>query len=242
MVNRLVVALASALALFIPMGVVGSGGGPPGQSIFQWAASLVATVDDIGGVNLEPSGPIVFIPIEHEQVVEGHIVFTTMEIQRGPPPPPHNVSVVGLIECQVQVDNITVERLHVDHFFAECHTAGNIFTSSSAMPRPGSPGDLWPTGWQHTDYAPDSGQPVVTTEYGYHTQAKDADGNLRDVIAYCWSSKLVDQGTNPATGHPYNFVLSVDVPRLIEMGSEMGTNPLDHLQIYAQSQLGQDGL
>lgn len=210
MVNRKSIALASAILLFVVVQVAGQGG----EEIFEYGARVVAEVTDIDGVPIDVSLTRGEAPPSHEQIVEGHTVFHTMDII---PPAPANqtaINVVGLVECRYEIVNLTIPSFAVDRIWAECNVGGSIYTTEPKSTPPNSPSDLQPTGWEKLVPRPDTGELVHTIEYSYWTTRVASDGSRESVLAYCWETTILDDGTNPHTLKPFNFVSAINPDRL----------------------------
>lgn len=97
MLNLRNVTLAAALLLALAVGAYAD----PYSDVYEASAEVVAEVSNIK--ILEPATKRVAWtdPIEHENLVEGHSVFVTMEINATRVPVEGNADVIGHVECDV---------------------------------------------------------------------------------------------------------------------------------------------
>lgn len=210
MVNRKVIASASAIILLIALGVAGDGG----EEIFEYSARLVAEVTDINGQPIEIDVQHGEAPPSYEQLVEGHIVFHTMDIIPRAPTDITEINLEGLIECRYEVFGIGIPSGSIDRIYAECNTGGRIFTSDPNAPPPTFRTDLTPTGWQKVGKRPDNGLATLTVEYEYWALVSEPGEVPQYEKAYCWETTVQQRGTNPHTGKDFNWVMTLNLERL----------------------------
>ena len=215
MVNRRVFASAAAIAIFLALGVVGDGH----QEILEYSARVVAELTDIEGVPLEIVLYERVIPMTPEELVEGHTVFATMNIELIPHKVAKEVNVAGLVECRYDIIGVQVPSLAIERIYAECNVGGSIWLSDPDSAQPTSRHDLEPTGREYLVDPPDGGEPSLVVEYAYWSPRTDEDGLERYERVYCWETFVRPVATNPRTDKPFNFVARVDLDRMEEMGT-----------------------
>lgn len=222
--NRKSIALAAAIILLALIGVVGT----PEEEILEYSAGVVYELTDIDGIPIRPNLQTPEIPIGQEQIVEGHTVFHTMNMVRPPPPPPKELNIIGLVECRYEVLGVMLDLSHIDRIYVECNVGGRIWVSESNRMAPQA-ADLTPTGWEWIAYTPDSGLPILVSEFEYFEDAPTEFGEVVKLRRYAWATEIVAQGTNPHTDKPYNFVGAVNLERLRATGT-------DHLTVWVGDQ------
>lgn len=228
MVTLRMVCIAVALLVAIPVGIAFADGVTvPGGELANAALHEAATVTDIDLITPPQKYDRVVNDFRPEQLVEGHIVFITIDI-----PLIANVSnftfdIVGNVSCSTHFNGsgnffggIIPVPNRIDEAHEECQAAGRTFVT----PDPFIDSDnqtlvsssLTPTGVS-TPFVTPNGQPAEATEYYYDITARDWLGEITTYSLYAWSTPVMDPWVQ-SDGRQMNWYCPISEERLSEMG------------------------
>lgn len=221
MVNVRTIALASALLLFVPLYAwADPNPDDPTSYLVEGGAKQVLTVSNVTLVQppqdraVEPGSTS-----QREQLVEGHTVFTVIEVRTRPVDDGGTINVSAVVECSAQT------QIHYDRFLGVPIPDGVETTTAACLenatlvavpdPVPLSSGarvsPLAPDGVQ-IRYQTPTGEAGYETEYVYQVQQ---DG--RTQTRYAWGVQPAKPWTD-ASGAPKNLFVSLPVDKLVQMG------------------------
>lgn len=167
-----------------------------------------------------------------EQLVEGHTVFATIDLQAHFEETSGNVTITGLVRCEKDVQYRQWDPIglgfgipyKVDHAEAECVVAERVVIS----PDPGqwqapTVANVWlgpvtPTGVVLPFTSPD-GTEAYSEEFSFDVVREMQDGRVESHVCYAWAVPVV--GTFAAhDGDVKNLYAPLPIPRLQECGAE----------------------
>lgn len=135
MLNKRMIAIAAALLMFFPVGVLAG----PAQDTVEAGADLVLEVKNlvVADPTYERDDPVDWDLVRPEQLVEGHTVFVTIETTGNVTVQEWNVTVDGHVECRHHGEikgswwNGVPFVTGAEHVRVECHVGERVvFTPS----------------------------------------------------------------------------------------------------------------
>lgn len=229
MITLRMLAIASALLVGLPVGFVLADHAighvqTPGGEVVNYGLEAAATVTDI--TLLEP--PARYDRYEAlnapEQLVEGHTVFVTWDIQLVKNVTNWTMDIVGNVDCQDHVNasgeywGPVLWPTRVDEAHVECEAFGQVFVTpdpfvdsqrSEATP-------LTPTG-EYVPYTTPAGETGYATEHVYEVTSTDWLGQTTTTTYYAWSVPIMQPWMHE-DGKPRSWYCPLPVDRLQEMG------------------------
>lgn len=231
MVTLRMLAIASAILVSLPIGfalanttvdhVVVQGG-----EIVRANAEAAAEITDIVLVDTFAKYDQIAIANTPEQLVEGHTVFTVIDIQFVKNESTWTADIAGGVDCDVhhEVSGPTVygvpvpNRIHRAQL--ECVVNGTVYVT----PDPFYDSDdtvqqssMQPTGVQIPFTAP-TGETGFATEYVYELVSTDWLGETTTQALYAWSVPLLEEPWLHSDGGMKSWYCPLPVARLQEMG------------------------
>lgn len=230
MVTLRMIWIAVAILLGIPLATVLADHAPghiqvPGGEIFRATAEEAATITDIVLADPPRTYERAVIDARPEQLVEGHIVFITIDIPLIANVSNFTVDIVGNVSCELHsnasgpiVFGIPIpNRVHELH--EECEAGGVVFvTPDPFVDSESTPVQtaLQPNGNVLTMEAP-NGERVEATEYEYDIVETDWLGNKIAHHMYAWSVPTITPWTHTDGGEK-RWYCPIPEARLKEMG------------------------
>lgn len=239
--------IAAALALFGP--IVGfalsqsiPNDGDPQDTVVHTQGDVQAYVTNVTALRPPDSRP--YDPnslVKTERLVEGHTVFTTIEITRQGNLSRGTVNLTGDIHCWYDVGsdtwvipvlgifNVAIPT-RLDHASAECTWDDKVIIH----PQVGVPlydAMLVPTGRTWVTESP-LGDPAVITEYSFQAPVNETDGTQVLKTFYAWSAPVLPAWVSP-DGHEMRWIAQIpDDTRMAAGENELHCEPwsaLPHL-------------
>jgi hypothetical protein len=228
MINTRMLAVASALALFVPAVAVALPsmwpGDDPSALIVEGGAEQYARVDNITTVD-PPQSYVTDMntTLGHEQLVEGHTTFATIDIVKHAVSEHGSVNLMATVNCYAETgwDGDTWFGIpfpsHVHTTTAQCIENATLV----AMPNP-----LYQPSTQRSSLAPDgnvypfttpTGETGYETEYSFDVSYQDADGYVHHQTQYAWGVSPVHPWVD-ASGVVRSLYMSLPSDKLAEMG------------------------
>ena len=231
MITLRMLGIAAALLLALPVGFVLADHVPghatvPGGQILEMSADAVAEVTDITLV--EPPVPQDRLQAHNapEQLVEGHTVFVTWDIQLVPNVTNWTLDITGFVECE-NYANVSGEYAvggvpvptRIDRVYAECRAGEVAFatpdpfydsedTYQSQMAQPNG---------RYIPFTAPNGETGYATEYEYEVASVDWLGQETRKKMYMWSAPVLPEWLH-SDGKPRSWYCPLPVDRLQEMG------------------------
>ena len=225
MINIRMFAIAGALFLIVPVGVMAG----PLQDTVDAAVQEGASVTNIDVLRPAQKCAPISGDLRPEQLVEGHTTFVTMDAVSDCKVLEGNVTVDGLVHCEthgslrtswIYVAGVAVPIVtHVDGASEECNLGGRVvvtptiyctltgdaqcnFSPANTQSAP----IMFPTGNSIPVMSPDK-------QYGYAEEYSFAAG---DRTYFAWATPIMRPWIDPA-GHMKDFLVPVPAERLREM-------------------------
>lgn len=234
MLNLRMLAVASALFLFVPVGVLANG---PQQDVIEVTGDVVAEVSDIILVEPKPKPHAASYPLASEQLVEGQSVFVTMDAVTEVEDLEGNVTIEGFARCENSAKvsyswwyGIPVPT-KVEDVRAECHVgervvftptiyctlAGQPQCGTSGGPLDGAP-PMTPTGHLVNVDTP-AGDRAYAEELSFTMREPDGAGGWHERTYYAWAVPVLKPWIG-GDGKPKNVWLPIPEARLAQMGEQ----------------------
>lgn len=230
MITLRMLAIASAILVSLPIGFALAHHAAdhvlvPGGEVVNYGLEAAAHVRDITLV--EPPGNYDRVSPEKvsEQLVEGHTVFVTWDIQRVHNATPWSADVVGSIGCDPHV-NVSGEYwgpdlfwpTRVDEAHVECWANGTVIVTPDPFydSDDAQESSMQPTG-RTIPFTTPTGQTGHATEYVYEAVSTDWLGESTSRTLYAWSVPVLDPWLH-SDGGTKSWYCPLPVDRLQEMG------------------------
>lgn len=229
MITLRMVAIAAAILVGTPVLVVVADHLPsiPGGDPLQEARGTInATVDNITFFEPPPKYDRVMPSGMPEQLVEGHIVFATIEIPLAVNRSEWNVSIVGSVSCELREDVRGVFSqggipfpTEVGPGVVRCQVGEQIFVSPDPFMEPGhTNAAVTPFTFSGTSQAEaPNGEIIDVHEYFFDVTSLGDDGSVRTERMYAWSVPVLEPFLLP-DGTVKNWYCPIPEARLSEMG------------------------
>lgn len=237
MVNFRMLAVAGALALLVPVGVLAD---PPNDEV-EAAADLVADVSDIQLLEPKNKPTPGDWDLVGEQLVEGHTTFVTLEMVTSAEKLEGNLTIEGFLNCQHYGEasyswwmGVPIPT-RVDNVHAECHVGERVVVTPSiyctlsgnpncsmAISPPAAP-TMRPTG-RLLPFETPSGERGFAEELVF---TMNVQGEERDYNA--WATPVFESWTGE-NGNPKNFMMPIPRAKFHAMGE-------DHYNIVYETQV-----
>lgn len=232
MITLRMVAIAVAMLVGIPVAIVAADHMPdvPGGTVHEAEAEARAMVTDIALID----PPDRYVRAENEfrpeQLVEGHIVFITIDLQRVLVEENFTFDIVGNVSCDFGASGEGEFFLglpwptDVDEGFVRCQAGDKIFVT----PDPFIEGDDVGFGSTVTPFVPVStstakapnGETIDVEEYAFDVITYDAQGAATSKTYSAWSVPVLQPWTH-TDGSTKSWFCPIPEDRLREMGVSM---------------------
>lgn len=216
--------LALALAMLLGVAMFATSQQPQDSDVVEVAAEAVAYVQDLELVS--PPDQYEYPPWElgSEQLVEGHIVFHTLE--RTPTRIEDNGSldIVGTVNCQHHVNATTKSWFGLVHIpdrvneaWVECEAGERVVVTPSVF-RSSAASPMMPTGNGFMLDTP-TGEPAYAQELVFTVTEELRDGSFAAKEYYAWSVPALEKWVY-RDGTTKNLWFELPVGKLREMGTD----------------------
>lgn len=233
MINLRMLAIASAILLALPVGMAawdeyGSGTENDERTVVGSTLEAVATVTDV--VLAELPREKIYDPAsfrEKENLVEGHTVFVTIDLEYRFNQTNGTIDIMALVECKANtrftgpvyslpfgLGEVTIPN-RVEEAHAECRVHDEVIVSPDPFQNPPLARPT-PTGRDVPFNAP-NGQPAVAREYSYPVRIDMPDGTARYETFYAYGAPLMEPWVDHQ-GRLKSFFCPLPEDRLVEMG------------------------
>lgn len=209
----------------------------PGGEIFRAAAEEAATITDIVLADPPQFYERAVNEFRPEQLVEGHIVFITIDIPLVANVSNFTVDIIGNVSCETHA-NATGPKVfgipfpnRINELHEECEAGGLVFvTPDPFVDSEETPAQtaLEPTGNEAVRQAP-NGEWVRVTEYQYDLITTDWMGQSETRRMYAWSTPVITAWTHNDGGEK-RWYAPLPEERLREMG-------VTDFSVYHESEL-----
>lgn len=221
MINARMFALAAAMLLGLAVFATSQ---QPDEDVIETAADVAAWVQDLELVS--PPDRYEYPPWElgEEQLVEGHIVFHTIE--RTPQRIEENgsIDIVGNVNCQHHVNATTQSWFglvflpdRVTEAWVECHAGERIVVTPSIF-RASTASPMMPTGNGFMLDTP-TGEPAYAQELVFSVTELQSDGTFVAKEYYAWNVPVIQSWVYP-DGTTKNLWFELPLDKLREMGTD----------------------
>ena len=211
-------AAALALLLLIPVGLATM---TPDQLIIEGGFDEVATISDVVLADLTPHTYDDESLFREERVVEGHIVFITIDIKQQVQVQNGSVDITGFVNCSTHANAtgplflgvLVPNRIQEAH--EECHVGHRVVVTPDPFTSAGSMSTPQPTGVVLPFTAP-SGEQGYAEEFAYSFMTFDPQGLPIDVTRFAWAVPILHEWTD-AHGRQMNFFDPLPNDRLMQL-------------------------
>jgi len=241
MPNIRMFALAGAMLLLIPVGVLAG----PQSDVYEVAAEIEAQVSNLHILDPAVNGTPINAGVMHEQLVEGHTTFVTIDVVVNGTEVRGNVTVDGYVHCegQTSLDYSWWGGIPYPTSFGgglgECRVGGRVVitptlyctvvgdfqcsANNTNLPLMQPTGNVYP-------FTSPTSESAYVEEYSFQRTTDDGFGGLVTTTYYAWATPILMPWVNEQ-GEAQNMIVPIPGERLDAM------KDVDHYRVLYEDKV-----